>query len=115
MNSHRENTSAMKRFRIVPTAEAHEGMCLYDDVRDRAGNVLLPRLTGLTRARLNSLLRRDVKALSIVDDAITPEQLATERVRMQERLAYLSRHAGGGAANLLLRKVVEEYRLAELS
>ena len=105
----------MKRFRIVPTAEAEEGMCLYEEVRDRAGNVLLPRLTALTRALLNSLLRREVAALSIVDDAIAPERLAAERVRMQERLAYLSRHAGSGAANRLLREVVEGYRLAELS
>jgi hypothetical protein len=105
----------MKRFRIVPIADAVEGMCLYQEIRDRAGNVLLPRLTALTGALIKSLSRREVAALSIVDDAITPEQLAAERVRVQGRLAHLSRHAGSGAANALLRNVVEEYRLAELS
>jgi hypothetical protein len=105
----------MKRFRIVPIADAVEGMCLSQDLRDRAGNVLLPGLTALTGALIGSLLRRGVAALPIVDDAITPEQLGAERVRVQGRLAWLSRHAGSGAANQLLRNVVEEYRLAELS
>jgi hypothetical protein len=103
----------MKPFRVVPTAEAEEGMCLYDDVRDRAGNVLLPRLTALTRPMISSLLRRDVEALLVVDDSITEEQLAAERLRLQERLAYLCRHAGTGRANVLLRQVVEDYRIAE--
>jgi hypothetical protein len=105
----------MKRFRVVPTAEAEEGMCLYDDVRDRAGNVLLPKLAALTGATINSLLRREFEALLIVDESITPEQLAAERQRVEERLAYLCRHAGNGRANLLLRDVVEAYRIAELS
>jgi hypothetical protein len=105
----------MKRFRIVPIAEAAEGMCLHQEIRDRAGNVLLPRLTALTGALIGSLLRRGVAALAIVDDALTPEQLSAERVRVRQRLAWLSRHAGSGAANLVLRDVVEEYRLAELS
>ncbi|MGJ7916985.1 hypothetical protein ACI48D_16115 [Massilia sp. LXY-6] len=105
----------MKQFRIVPTEEAEEGMCLYEDLRDRAGNVLLPKLTALSATMIKSLLRRGVEAVAIVDDTITPEQLAAERGRVQQRLAYLCRHAGAGAANLLLRQVVEDYRLAELS
>jgi hypothetical protein len=104
----------MKRFRVVPTSEAEEGMLLHEDVRDRAGNVLLPALTALTAATIKSLLRRDVEMLLIVDDSITQEQLAVERLRVQERLAYLYRHAGGGRADALVRKVVEEYRMAEL-
>jgi hypothetical protein len=105
----------MKRFRAVPTAEAEQGMCLYEDVRDRAGNVLLPKLTALTGAMINSLLRRDVEAVLIVDESITEEQLAAERLHVQERLAYLCRHAGDGRANVLLRNVVEDYRISELS
>jgi hypothetical protein len=105
----------MKRFRVIPTAEAEEGMCLYEDVRDRAGNVLLPKLTALTGSMIKALVRRDVEALLIVDDSITAEQLAAERLQVQERLAYLCRHAGNGRANLLLRDVVEEYRITELS
>jgi hypothetical protein len=105
----------MKRFRVVPTAEAEEGMCLYEEVRDRAGNVLLPKLAALTGAMINSLLRRDVEALLVVDDTITPEQLAAARLHVQERLEYLCRHAGNGRANVLLRNVVADYRIAELS
>jgi hypothetical protein len=105
----------MKRFRVVPTAEAEEGMCLYEDVRDRAGNVLLPKLATLSNATINSLLRRDVEALLIVDDTVTEEQLAAERLHVKERLEYLCRHAGNGRANVLLRDVVEDYRITELS
>jgi hypothetical protein len=105
----------MKRFRVVPTAEAEEGMCLYEDVRDRAGNVLLPQSALLTGAMIGSLLRREVEALLIVDDTITAEQLAAERLKVKERLEHLCRHAGSGRANVLLRDVVEGYRTAELS
>lgn len=41
--------------------------------------------------------------------------MAAERLRVQERLAYLYRHAGAGRASQLLRRVVEQYRMAELS
>jgi hypothetical protein len=105
----------MKRFRVVATSAAEEGMCLYDDVRDRAGNVLLPKLTALTGAMLASLARREIEVLLVVDGSITEEQLAAERLRVQERLAYLCRHAGDGRANALLRAVVAEYRMAGLS
>ncbi|MGO4479314.1 hypothetical protein AB4Z32_23965 [Massilia sp. 2TAF26] len=105
----------MKRFQAVATAEAEEGKCLYAEVRDRSGNVLLPKDTVLTGAMIRSLLRRDVETVLIVDDSITAEQLAAERSRAQERLEYLCRHAGSGKANLLLREVVEGYRMAELS
>jgi hypothetical protein len=105
----------MKRFRVVATSEAAEGMCLYDDVRDRAGNILLPKLTALTRPMLGSLARRDIEVLLVVDESITEEQLAAERLRVEERLAFLCRHAGDGRANELLRAVVAEYRMAELS
>jgi hypothetical protein len=103
----------MKSFRVVPTAEAEEGMCLYEDVRDRAGNVLLPRLSVLSGPTIRSLQRRDIEAVLVVDDSITPEQVAAERVRIQERLVHLWRHAGDGRANALLRTAVEQYRMAE--
>lgn len=105
----------MNRFRVIATSDAHEGMCLYEDVRDRAGNVLLPALTALTDVMIRSLQRRDVEAVLVVDDAITPAQLAAERVRVQDRLLYLWRNIGSGRADLLLREVVERYRMAELS
>jgi len=105
----------MKRFRVVPIDAAGEGMQLYEDVRDRAGNVLLPRLTALSGALIRSLERRGIDTLQVVDDTVTPEQLAAERARVLERLDWLCRHAGEGRANVLLRDVVEQYRLAALS
>ena len=105
----------MNRFRVVATGDAIEGMCLYDDVRDGAGNVLLPGRTMLTGAMLRSLQRRNIEALQVIDDSVTPERLADERLRAQGRLSYLCRHAGEGRANVLLRQVVEQYRMVELS
>jgi hypothetical protein len=105
----------MKRFRVVPIDAASEGMQLYEDVRDRAGNVLLPRLTALSGALIRSLERRGIDTLQVVDDTVTPEQLAAERARVLERLDWLCRHAGEGRANVLLRDVVEQYRLEALS
>ena len=102
----------MKRFRVVPIDEADEGMLLYEDVRDSAGNVLLPRLTALTGTLIRSLERRGIDAVQVVDDTITPEQEAAERARVQARIAHLCRHAGDGRANALLRNVVEQYRMA---
>ena len=103
----------MKSFRVVPTDEAEEGMCLYEDVRDRAGNVLLPKLAVLSGATIRALQRRDIDEVLVVDDSITTEQVAAERIRIQGRLVHLWRHAGDGRANALLRTVVEQYRLGE--
>jgi hypothetical protein len=105
----------MKCYRVVPVDEAGEGMVLYTDLRDAGGNVLLPRQTALSGTLLRSLARRGIDTLLIVDDTVAPEQLAAERARVLERLAYLCRRAGDGRANALLRGVVEEYRMATLS
>jgi hypothetical protein len=105
----------MKRFRVVPIDEAREGVVLHDDVRDRAGTVVLPRASVLDGALIRSLARSGIDTLRIVDDTLTPEALAAERARIRERLAYLCRHVGDGRANGLLRKVVEQYRMADLS
>lgn len=105
----------MKRFRVVATSDACDGVRLYQDVRDRSGNMLLPKSTVLTAAMMQSLRRRGIDAVQVVDDSVTAEGLAAERQRVQERLAYLCRHAGDGRANLLLRRAVEQYRMAELS
>jgi hypothetical protein len=48
-------------------------------------------------------------------DPAAPDILSAERRRVQERMAWLCRHAGDGRANGLLRTVVEQYRLADLS
>lgn len=107
--------TTMTRFRAVSIDEAREGAVLYDDVRDAAGNVLLPRTTALDGAMLRALARRGVATVHVVADVAAPEHAAAERARVRARLAYLCRHAGDGPANGLLRLVVEQYRLAELS
>jgi hypothetical protein len=105
----------MKRYRAIPVDEADEGRVLYQEVSDRAGNVLLPSQTALTGAMLRSLARRGIETVLVVDDGVAPEQLEAERERALERLAYLCRRAGDGRANVLLRGVVEQYRKAALS
>jgi hypothetical protein len=48
------------------------------------------------------------------DDPAPADIVSAERRRVQERMAWLCRHAGDGRANGLLRTVVEQYRLADL-
>jgi hypothetical protein len=105
----------MKRYRIVEIDAAQEGMRLYGDLRDRAGNLLLPKSTVLSGATIEALRRRDVEVVSVVDDTVTDQQLAAEREQAMARIEHLFRHAGAGPANAVLRKVVEAYRMAELA
>jgi hypothetical protein len=105
----------MKRYRIVDIDAAQEGMRLYGDLRDRAGNLLLPKSTVLTCPTINALRRRGVEAVSVVDDTVTDQQLAAGRELAMARIEHLFRHAGAGPANALLRHVVEAYRMAELA
>jgi hypothetical protein len=105
----------MKRYRIVAIDAAQEGMCLYGDLCDRAGNLLLPKATVLTGATINALRRRGVEVVSVVDDTVTDQQLAAEREQAMLRITHLFRYAGPGSANALLRNVVEAYRMAELA
>jgi hypothetical protein len=105
----------MKPYRLIATDDALAGMQLYEDVCDRAGNVLLPRKTLLSASMISSLLRRAIEVLLVTDDAITPEHLAAERERVMARVAHLCRHCGDGRANSALRSAVTEYRLEEVA
>jgi hypothetical protein len=105
----------MKRYRIVEIDAAQEGMRLYGDLRDRAGNLLLPQSTVLTGPTINALRRRDVEVVTVVDDSVTDQQLAAAREHALARIAHLFRHAGTGPATALLRQVVEAYRMKELA
>lgn len=49
------------------------------------------------------------------NDKTAQDAQSAERRRVQERIAWLCRHAGDGPANGLLRTVVEQYRMAGLS
>lgn len=103
----------MKAYRIISIDQGQEGMCLHADLHDRAGNLLLPAATVLAAATLTALRRRGVEVLAIVDDSVTPEQLAAGRAQAMARIGHLFRHAGAGPANALLRRVVESYRTGE--
>jgi hypothetical protein len=81
----------MKRYQIVEIDVAQEGMCLYGDLRDRAGNMLLPKATVLTSATIKALGRRGVEAVTIVDDTVTDQQLAAEREHAMARYRAVSR------------------------
>jgi hypothetical protein len=105
----------MKRYRIVEIDAAQQGMRLYGDLRDRAGNLLLPKATVLTHLTINALRRRAVEVVTVVDDSVTDEQLAAAREHAMARIAHLFRHAGTGPAVALLRSVVEAYRMEELA
>lgn len=105
----------MKPHRIIDIDAAREGMRLYGDLRDRAGNLLLPKATVLTAAIINGLRRRAVEVLSVLDESVTERQLAAAREQALVRIAHLFRHAGNGAATLFLREAVERYRMKELA
>jgi hypothetical protein len=105
----------MKRYKVVATSDAQPGMCLYEDVLDRAGNLMLPKHTLLTTSLLAALERRDVAALQIVDDGVTEAQLAQERARVKERLGRLCRGCGASRASAKLRRLVEEYLVEQLA
>lgn len=105
----------MKRYQIVEIDAAQEGMCLYGDLRDRAGNMLLPKATVLSSSTIKALSRRGVEVVTVVDDSVTDQQLAAEREQAMARITHLFRHAGTGPANAVLRDVVEAYRMAELA
>lgn len=105
----------MKRYRIVDIDAAQEGMRLYADLHDRAGNLLLPRSALLTGPTINALRRRGVEVVTVVDDTVTEQQLAAARALALDRIMHLFRHAGTGPAIILLRSVVEAYRMAELT
>jgi hypothetical protein len=105
----------MKRYRIVEIDAAQEGMRLHGDLRDRAGNLLLPRLTELSGPTINALGRRDVEVVAVLDDTVTDQQLAVAGEHALARLAHRFRHAGTGSANALLRNAVEAYRWKALA
>jgi hypothetical protein len=62
--------------------------------------------------RIREVPNDDIRA---GNDKTAQDALSAERRRVQDRIAWLCRHAGEGRANGLLRTVVEQYRMAGLS
>jgi hypothetical protein len=62
--------------------------------------------------RIREVPNDDIRA---GNDKTAQDAQCAERRRVQDRIAWLCRHAGDGPANGLLRSVVEQYRMAGLS
>jgi hypothetical protein len=102
------------RYKQVSLEQAAPGMVLAGEVCDRQGNVLLANGTALTDTLLQALARRGVDSVRVEDDALSPEQLADLRERVEQRLAHLFRNPHPGAANALLREQISAYRMEPL-
>lgn len=93
--------------------EVLPGMILADALLDAHGEVLLPSGTVMTESSLQSLRRRGIDQLRVVNDQISAADLAAQREQQLQRLARLFRKsAQDGAAGLLLQHIIE-YRLGE--
>jgi hypothetical protein len=95
--------------------DAQAGMVLASALLDNHGGTLLPKGAELTQSVLQSLHRRGVERLSVVDSGISPEELAEERERAEQRLAVLFRGAAGQAGSESLRLCLLHYRAGEAS
>jgi hypothetical protein len=101
----------ISRYKQVSLEDAAAGMVLAAEVCDRQGNVLLAQGAALSDATLQALARRGIESVRIEDDALSPEQLAVLRERVQHRLAHLFRNPHAGAADVLLREQLAGYRM----
>ena len=102
------------RFKKIDLDDAAEGMLLGADVLDHQGSVLLPKGAPLTESLLNSMRRRGIDEVMVIDDNVSEEQLDLERERQRARLAHLFRHcAQEPAAGQALRALLA-YRLESL-
>ena len=89
------------------------GMTLSDVLHDAQGGVLLPQGAVLTEQMLNSLRRRGIDRICVVNDTISEADLAAERERVQLRLDQLfGKCKGQGASELLLQSVMQ-YRFGK--
>ena len=106
----------MKTRRLdIHIDDAAAGMVLADPLLDTHGGTLLPKGAELTQTVLQSLHRRGVEQLVIVDDSMSDEEVAREKERAEQRLARLFRHCTGQAGNDALRRCILRYRTGEAS
>ncbi len=93
--------------------DAEAGMVLANALLDAHGGTLLPKGAELTQSVLQSLHRRGVERLTVVDSGVSDEELAKERERAEQRLAVLFRRADGLAGSESLRLCIRRYRTGE--
>jgi hypothetical protein len=105
----------MKHFIKIHLDDAQAGMKLWDNVVDNKGATLLPSGTELTPSIINSLQRRGVDAVHVVDDRVSDADLRIERERVEKRLQWLFRHTRCDATGLHFMQSILRYRLGESS
>jgi hypothetical protein len=104
----------IKKYKEVDLDDAEAGMILAAEVLDHQGSVLLPAGAPLTEQLLTSMCRRGIERVRIVDDSVSIADLAAERDRLAQRIAYLFRRPDPGAVHALLRTELEAYRMQGL-
>ena len=96
----------MSDTREIPLDEAEAGMELAAALHDAAGQVLLPAGVVLTDGHLDSLRRRGIERLTVVQ-AADPEAIARQREAIRARVMHIFRHtADDPAAQPLLHAVL---------
>lgn len=104
----------ISKYKELDLDDAEAGMVLASVVHDHQGSVLLPAGAALTDALLNSMRRRGIERVNVVDDTVSEHELAEERERVGQRLARLFRHPGPGAGDAVLRAQLSAYRMEHL-
>lgn len=98
----------MSTVKQIPLEEAQPGMLLGDDLRDAAGQVLLPRGSELAESSLRSLARRGIETLTIrIESPVDEGVLMARREASRQRLQHLFRQATDPTSQELLRLMLE--------
>lgn len=100
----------INRFKQVDIDDALPGMVLSDAILDGHGGVLLPAGASLTESSLQSLRRRGIDELVVLNDDLSEAELEAERAHMQLRLDRLFRKYADNKTNGLLLQYLTQYR-----
>lgn len=106
----------MKKTQEVDINDVHAGAVLAADVVDGDGRVLMSAGAALSDAALTSLRRREIVSVTVeLVEELDAAALAARRVRLENQLARLFRHAGEDTETRALQQAVLAYRLKENS
>lgn len=104
----------MKKSQEVELSSVHAGAVLAADVVDGDGRVLMSAGALLSEAALNSLRRREIATVTVEFVEVLDEAgREARRVRIENQLARLFRHAGEQSETRALQQAVLAYRLKE--
>ncbi|HYD81134.1 MAG TPA: hypothetical protein VEC06_15120 [Paucimonas sp.] len=95
--------------------DAVPGTVLAEPILDAHGGALLPAGSTLTNSTLQSLRRRGIDRIMVVNRHVSEADLAAEREQVQQRLAKLFRKHADNDKNRLLLQYVTAYRSGEPS